>query len=374
MTEVRIKDVTKYFDDVKGVDAANISIKDGEFFTLLGPSGCGKTTLLRTLVGFHRQEEGDIFFDEQCINDVPTYQRNIGMVFQSYSIFPHMSVFENVAYGLRARKVPKSEIKSRVMEALEMVELAELKDRQPAKMSGGQQQRIALARAIVIHPGLLLMDEPLSNLDAKLRLKMRADIRSLQKELGITTLYVTHDQEEALAVSDRIAVLNKGKIQQIGRPHEIYLTPKNKFVANFIGSTNFLDAKVKKVDTGEMGVEVEGQVYHASINRTAVGEVIYSVRPEQVKINRENHYQGPFVDGIITSASFLGEKAEYMVELTRTKTKIQVHEHAVHYNLLMKEGDAVQLYLNPEEAVIFSEDGEEALNIHDNDRAYLETV
>ncbi|MFS0862080.1 ABC transporter ATP-binding protein [Fredinandcohnia sp. 179-A 10B2 NHS] len=363
MTQVKINEVSKYFGDVKGVDNATIDIQEGEFFTLLGPSGCGKTTLLRTLAGFYRQEEGDIYFDETNINDTPTHNRNIGMVFQSYAIFPHMTVFENVAYGLKARKVGKQEIQKRVMEALEMVELAHLKDRQPSDMSGGQQQRIALARAIVIHPGLLLMDEPLSNLDAKLRLKMRSDIRELQKRLSITTIYVTHDQEEALAVSDRIAVLSNGKIQQIGKPHEIYLTPKNQFVANFIGSTNFLSGKVN--GSGEVNVEVEGVQLPIKLAKPYSGEVIYSIRPEQIKVIRDqNKNLGPTVKGKIVEAVFLGEKVEYKVELKDSGEFIQVHEHAVPYYQLMNEGEGVELYLNPEESVVYTEDGEEALNLH----------
>ncbi|WP_152681178.1 ABC transporter ATP-binding protein [Neobacillus vireti] len=368
MTQVKINQVSKYFGDVLGVDNATIHIQEGEFFTLLGPSGCGKTTLLRTLAGFYRQEEGDIFFNDVCINDLPTHNRNIGMVFQSYAIFPHMTVFENVAYGLKARKVKKQDIQTRVMEALEMVELAHLKDRQPSNMSGGQQQRIALARAIVIHPGLLLMDEPLSNLDAKLRLKMRSDIRELQKRLNITTIYVTHDQEEALAVSDRIAVLKNGKIQQIGKPHEIYLTPKNQFVSNFIGSTNFLSGKTSSSSAGSMtDVEVQGIRFATKLVKQYEGNIIYSVRPEQIKVKREhNRYPGPFIKGRIREAVFLGEKVEYKVELAHSGDLIQVHEHAVPYHLLMSEGEQVELYLNPEESVIYSEGGEEALNDYGN--------
>lgn len=360
MTDVRIDRVTKYFGDMKAVNNAEIHIQEGEFFTLLGPSGCGKTTLLRALAGFYRQDEGDIYFGEACINDLPAHDRNIGMVFQSYAIFPHMSVFDNVAYGLKARKIKKAEIQRRVMEALEMVELTQLRDRQPAQMSGGQQQRIALARAVVIHPGLLLMDEPLSNLDAKLRLKMRSDIRELQKRLNITTVYVTHDQEEALAVSDRIAVLNNGKIQQIGKPHEIYLRPRNKFVANFIGSTNFLDAELIRNST----VRVQGMDYSIVIDQPYTGKVIFSIRPEQIKIKKlgqpSNHQ---FIKGTIKEAVFLGEKVEYTVVLI-SGVLINIHEHAVSYRDLMNLGDEIELYLNPEEAIIYSENGEEALNLH----------
>ncbi|WP_313893557.1 ABC transporter ATP-binding protein [Psychrobacillus sp.] len=360
MTDIRIDKVTKYFGDMKAVNNAEIHIQEGEFFTLLGPSGCGKTTLLRALAGFYRQDEGDIYFGEECISDLPAHKRNIGMVFQSYAIFPHMSVFDNVAYGLKARKVKKDEIQRRVMEALEMVELSHLKDRQPAQMSGGQQQRIALARAIVIHPGLLLMDEPLSNLDAKLRLKMRSDIRELQKRLNITTIYVTHDQEEALAVSDRIAVLNNGIIQQVGRPHEIYLQPQNKFVANFIGSTNFLEAEL----TSNSSIWIEGVEYPMNIDKKYTGKVIYSVRPEQIKIKRmEMNSEKTYIKGTVKEAVFLGEKVEYRVELT-SGVSISINEHAVSYRDLINLGDVIELYLNPEEAIIYSEDGEEALNLH----------
>lgn len=358
MTDVRIDRVTKYFDTMKAINSATIHIEEGEFFTLLGPSGCGKTTLLRALAGFYRQDEGDIYFGENCINDLPAHERNIGMVFQSYAIFPHMSVFDNVAYGLKARKVKKPEIEKRVMEALEMVELAHFKDRQPSQMSGGQQQRIALARAVVIHPGLLLMDEPLSNLDAKLRLKMRSDIRELQKRLNITTVYVTHDQEEALAVSDRIAVLNNGEIQQIGKPYEIYLKPCNQFVANFIGSTNFLN--------GEMAqsiVKVEGVEFPVKLDDSYEGKVIYSIRPEQIIIKKADSSSGSWMKGVIEEAVFLGEKVEYTVALA-SGISINIHEHAVSYLDLMETGDEIELYLNPEEAVIFTENGEEALNLH----------
>lgn len=371
-SHIRIDKVSKYFDDIKGVDEADIDIQQGEFFTLLGPSGCGKTTLLRTLAGFYRQEEGQLYFGEECVDDVPAYKRNIGMVFQSYAIFPHMSVYDNVAYGLKARKVNKKEIERRVLEALEMVELTHLKDRQPAQLSGGQQQRIALARAVVIHPGLLLMDEPLSNLDAKLRLKMRADIRQLQKSLNITTIYVTHDQEEALAVSDRIAVLNKGKIQQIGRPHEIYLAPKNKFVANFIGTTNFIPAECSDYDaqTQTASIQLSGTSFRVTLKREYTGEAIYSVRPEQLRFVQEGNtnQQAPdraAIKGKIVDSTFLGEKVEYQVQLVNDQV-IQVHEHNVQFQDLRSVGDSVLVDLNPEYAVIFDQSGEEAINSHAN--------
>ncbi|CDO03749.1 Maltose/maltodextrin import ATP-binding protein MalK [Oceanobacillus picturae] len=368
MEHIKIHNVSKLFGDTKAIDDINITINQGEFFTLLGPSGCGKTTLLRTLAGFYQQEEGDIFFGDTFINEVPAHKRNIGMVFQNYAIFPHMTVFENIAYGLKARKVKKDEIVVRVNEALEMVELSHLKDRQPSQLSGGQQQRVSLARAIVIHPGLLLMDEPLSNLDAKLRVKMREDIRSLQKRLNITTIYVTHDQEEALAVSDRIAVLNNGKIQQIGRPHEIYLSPVNKFVSNFIGSTNFLEGKVEAGKEGENAmVTVEGVKLATKFGRPFQGKVLYSIRPEQVKIRDDKETSPTLLEGEIVDATFLGESVVYKIIFNSGYT-ISVHEHSIRFGMLREEGNKVKVDLNPNEAVIFDESGEEVINEHKNIR------
>ena len=219
--EVIIKDAVKRYGDFTALNGVSLDIRQGEFFTLLGPSGCGKTTLLRMIAGFNSIEGGDFYFGEKRINDVPAHKRDIGMVFQNYAIFPHLTVSENVAYGLKARKVPKAEIGPRVAKALELVQIAHLADRKPNELSGGQQQRVALARAFVIEPSVLLMDEPLSNLDAKLRVQMRSVIKKLQRSLGITTIYVTHDQEEALAISDRIAVMKDGRIMQIGTPNQI---------------------------------------------------------------------------------------------------------------------------------------------------------
>ncbi|WP_396426754.1 ABC transporter ATP-binding protein [Lederbergia sp. NSJ-179] len=361
-----MQQISKYFGENKAIDHINIDIGKGEFFTLLGPSGCGKTTLLRTLAGFYQQEEGHLYFGDQHMNNVPAHKRNIGMVFQNYAIFPHLTVFENVAYGLKARKVKKDEIKARVTEALDMVELSHLKDRQPSQLSGGQQQRVALARAIVIYPGLLLMDEPLSNLDAKLRIKMREDIRRLQKRLNITTIYVTHDQEEALAVSDRIAVMSEGKVQQIGRPYEIYLSPANKFVANFIGTTNFLEADLEVVDAENKAiVTVEDVTLGTNLLENVNGKAIYSIRPEQLKIYGTSEARPALVDGEIIDATFLGESVVYKIRLN-SGTVISAHEHSIRYNMLRKAGDRIKVDLNPEEAVIFDESGEEVLNEHKN--------
>ena len=237
---VIIKNAVKKYGDFTALNGVSLDIKQGEFFTLLGPSGCGKTTLLRMIAGFNTVDGGEICFDDRVINNLEAHKRDIGMVFQNYAIFPHLTVAENVAYGLKAKKCPKDQIPGKVEEALELVQIGKLKDRKPNELSGGQQQRVALARAFVIEPGVLLMDEPLSNLDAKLRVQMRTVIKKLQRRLGITTIYVTHDQEEAMALSHRIVVMNKGKFDQVGTPGEIYDSPATLHVASFIGEMNFI--------------------------------------------------------------------------------------------------------------------------------------
>ena len=245
MSRISVKDAVKRYGNNTVIPDLNLEIGDGELFTLLGPSGCGKTTLLRMIAGFNSIEGGDIFFNEKRINDMDPSKRNIGMVFQNYAIFPNLSVRDNVAFGLKNRKVDKAEIKKRTDEFLNLMQIMQYADRLPNQLSGGQQQRIALARALVISPDVLLMDEPLSNLDAKLRVEMRSVIRHTQKSVGITTVYVTHDQEEAMAISDRIAVMKDGVIQHVGTPRDIYQRPKNVFVATFIGRTNIVNAHVK---------------------------------------------------------------------------------------------------------------------------------
>lgn len=360
MQNIVFDHVSKYFGSHKAVNDANFVIQEGEFFTLLGPSGCGKTTLLRTIAGFYRQEEGDLYFGERKMNDVPTHQRNIGMVFQNYAIFPHMTVFENVSYGLKARKVGKKDIEKRVMEALEMVELSHLRDRAPSEMSGGQQQRIALARAIVIRPGLLLMDEPLSNLDAKLRVKMRSDIRLLQKELNITTVYVTHDQEEALAVSDRIAVMNNGRIQQIATPQDIYAYPSNEFVANFIGTSNFVDGHCRVADDGNTGeIDLLGGLFRLPLLKPYDGKVKFAIRPERIKLSKEKTSDA-MLPGTVKNVTFLGEKASYIIRL-EDGTELSVQEHSIEPHELRVAGQFVYLDLGLEKASMFDESGDEVI-------------
>ena len=308
--EVIIRDAVKRYDDFTALNGVSLDIHEGEFFTLLGPSGCGKTTLLRMIAGFNSIEGGDFFFGEKRINDVAAHKRDIGMVFQNYAIFPHLTVKENVAYGLKARKTPKKEIEARVAEALELVQISHLADRKPNELSGGQQQRVALARAFVIEPSVLLMDEPLSNLDAKLRVQMRTVIKKLQRRLGITTIYVTHDQEEALAISDRIAVMKDGNIMQIGTPSEIYAKPQNPFVAGFIGVSNFLDCDVK----GEE-VSIQGELsINIPVRKHYEGKGQISARPEQLFITDKG------MPGKILISTFLGDFIEYEVQHKRSFT------------------------------------------------------
>ena len=300
---ITVDHVQKKFGENIIIPDLSCYIKNSEFFTLLGPSGCGKTTLLRMIAGFNSIEAGTISFGDQVINDVPTHERNIGMVFQSYAIFPHLTVRKNVEYGLKIRKVPKDEMKERVDEIQRLVHIDQYEDRLPERLSGGQQQRVALARAIVIHPQVLLMDEPLSNLDAKLRVEMRTVIRDIQKQVGITTVYVTHDQEEALAISDRIAVMSAGVVHQIGSPEAIYARPADVFVATFIGHSNLFYAKIEKNESGVRLVFRNG--YKLPIDTLVDSvqdgqEVVVGVRPEEFSIADEG------LTCKVTSSTFLG--------------------------------------------------------------------
>lgn len=290
MARVRLESIEKKFAQTIAVHALDLDIREGEFFSLLGPSGCGKTTTLRMIAGFETPERGRIYFDEADVTARPASKRNTGMVFQNYALFPHLTVFENVAFGLRARKIPLPEIKTHVAEALQLVEMASYSARPVTQLSGGQQQRVALARALAIKPGILLLDEPLSNLDAQLRRSTRAELKRLQRQLGITTIYVTHDQEEALALSDRIAVLNAGRLQQIDSPLAIYTQPKNFFVMNFIGASNALAGKVVAREGERLTLALEHEQIECSSANAAqlvIGkEVQIAFRPEFVTVKR----------------------------------------------------------------------------------------
>ncbi len=348
---VIIKDAVKKYGDFTALKGVSLDIREGEFFTLLGPSGCGKTTLLRMIAGFNSIEGGEFYFGDRLINAVPAHKRDIGMVFQNYAIFPHLTVAENVAYGLKARKVPASEIAPRVAEALELVQIAHLSKRKPNELSGGQQQRVALARAFVIEPSVLLMDEPLSNLDAKLRVQMRTVIKKLQRKLGITTIYVTHDQEEALAISDRIAVMKDGVIMQIGTPTEIYAKPQNPFVAGFIGTSNFLDCTVK--ENGEVMIENELTI-RVPLKKPYSGKATLSARPEQLFFARDG------MPGEVQFSTFLGDFIEYEVRLADGQ-QLTVNEYTKDTTTVHESGEKVFLNFDPERISVYEAESEEVI-------------
>ncbi len=320
--QIRLKHVTKRFGSLEAVSSVSLEIEDGELFTLLGPSGCGKTTILRLIGGFHRPDEGEIFFGEREVSGIPPYERNIGMVFQNYALWPHMTIFDNVAYGLKLKKVPRKEIEARAARVFTMVNLTGLERRYPGQLSGGQQQRVALARALVLNPDVLLLDEPLSNLDAKIRQQVRAEIRKLQKDLAITSIYVTHDQEEALTISDRIAVIDHGRLQQIGTPRDLYERPRNPFVADFIGINNLIPGEVREIDetTGFMKVETPFGLItclHESKFRQGDGCRV-SVRPETASIGppgRAPDGESNILSGTVSFASYIGNTIRYDIEL-----------------------------------------------------------
>ncbi len=359
MVKVKLVNVTKRFGDVIAVNDISFEVKEGEFFTLLGPSGCGKTTTLRLIAGFYKPDEGEIYFDDELVNDIPPHRRNTGMVFQNYALWPHMTVFENVAYGLKIRGLPPPVIIKKVKEALELVGLRGKENRYPTQLSGGEQQRVALARALVIEPKVLLLDEPLSNLDAKLRLRMRGEIRRLQKRLGITTIYVTHDQEEALSISDRIAVMNQGRILQIGTPLEVYENPKELFVADFIGITNFLPCKVLEINEAEriMIIDLNGvklilrDVYEKF---DAGEEAICAIRPESLEVYKldEAPRDKPSIKGKVDLVTFLGKIVRYDVETDLGMIKVDVSGGTKKG--FLREGEKVAVIIDPSAVRIFS--------------------
>lgn len=344
MSKIIIKDAVKKYGDLTIIDKLSLDIPEGSLFTLLGPSGCGKTTLLRMIAGFNSIEGGDFYFDDIRINDLDPSKRDIGMVFQNYAIFPHMSVEDNVKFGLKQRKVADKEMKERTDRFLALMQIDKYRDRMPDKLSGGQQQRVALARALVIEPKVLLMDEPLSNLDAKLRVDMRSAIRDIQKNVGITTIYVTHDQEEAMAISDYIAVMKEGVIQHLGTPKEIYQRPANEFVATFIGRTNILEAEVVN---GE--IKIANYVFTLD-SITGTQKVKLSIRPEEFAINNERGIKAKVVDSI-----FLGLNTHYYLEL-ETGERVEVVEES-SITQLLENGREVYIDIKKDKVNVFDEAG-----------------
>ena len=342
---IHVDNVTKAYGKNIVIQGLSAEIRPGEFFTLLGPSGCGKTTLLRMIIGFNTIEGGEIRVNDKVINTIPTNKRNMGMVFQNYAVFPHMSVRDNVAYGLKTRRMPRAERYKKADEILKLVKIDQYADRMPAQLSGGQQQRVALARAIVIEPEVLLMDEPLSNLDAKLRVEMRNVIKQIQHQIGITTVYVTHDQEEALAISDRIAVMNDGVIQQIGTPKHIYQRPANEFVSTFIGLSNLLDAECRD---NALIFSDQYRVPMKTLREGASGRVHVAVRPEEFIIHTDGT---PGIPATVNSSVFLGMTQHYFMSLPDGK-EIEVVENSDLTDII-PDGTKVTLEIMPMKVNVF---------------------
>ena len=338
MGAIQLKNVTKKFGDQMVIDDLNLSIEDGSFTVLVGPSGCGKSTTLRMITGLDEPTSGDIYIDGKKINDLTPGKRDIAMVFQNYALYPTMTVRENIEFGLENKKVPKEERKKRVQEICEIVGLTQYLDRKPATLSGGQRQRVALARAMVKQPKVFLMDEPLSNLDAKLRVQMRTVIKKLQRRLGITTIYVTHDQEEALAISDRIAVMKEGNIMQVGTPEEIYKKPENTFVAGFIGVSNFVECDVKGDDPKQAVLDIKGECkITCTLKKPFSGKGIISARPEQLFFDDKEG-----LPGTITISTFLGDFIEYEILLDNGQT-VQLNEYTKDVHELRPDGEKVKV-------------------------------
>ena len=353
---ISIKNALKKYGDNVIIPDLNLEIKEGEFFTLLGPSGCGKTTLLRMIAGFNSIEGGDFFFNDTRINDLDPAKRNIGMVFQNYAIFPHMTVRKNVEFGLKNKKLPKDQVKSQAEKFMALMHVDEYAERLPERLSGGQQQRVALARALCIEPDVLLFDEPLSNLDAKLRVEMRTVIKNIQHSVGITTVYVTHDQEEAMAVSDRIAVMNAGVIQHVGTPKNIYQRPANLFVSTFIGRSNVMNGKLAIEDGKTMLVTPSGykaEMVNVLDQYKQDQDVIMSIRPEELILNRDADAEG--ITAVVDDCVFLGLMTHYFVHLESGEEAEIIQESSI--DSIIEPGTKIKLTLNTEKINIFTADG-----------------
>jgi putative spermidine/putrescine transport system ATP-binding protein len=329
MPAIRFDDVSRYFGEVKAVDHANLEIQDGEFFSMLGPSGSGKTTCLRMIAGFDRPTAGNIFLYGKDVSNLPPYERDVNTVFQDYALFPHMTIEDNIAYGLMVKGVPKAERYKRVEEMLDLVRLPGYGQRKPSQLSGGQRQRVALARALINHPRVLLLDEPLGALDLKLRQQMQVELKSIQKRVGITFIFVTHDQEEALTMSDRIAVFNEGRIQQVGTPSEIYERPASAFVAGFVGTSNLV--------SGEIAQRVTGS------------SEMFSIRPEKIHLdgtNSEPRKDMLCIDGVVRDVVYLGLFTRYLVEIEGGADLVVVEQNlkTTSMDVLAAKGQKVRLH------------------------------
>ena len=345
--KLQLENVSKEFNKLHAVKDVNLEIAEGEFVTLLGPSGCGKTTTLRMIAGFETPTSGNIRYDGRVINDLIPQRRNFGIVFQSYALFPHMKVKENVAFGLKMHRYPKDKTRRRVDELLRMVGLEEHKEKYPPELSGGMQQRVALARALAPSPEVILLDEPLSALDAKIRIRLRAEIKQLQTDLGITTIYVTHDQEEALSISDRVVVMNRGEIEQIDRPLDIYKNPRSRYVADFVGTSNFFE--------GELAANLlRGEDFQLEVAQPAgrlAGPVTAAIRPEEIEILKVGEAQAPAQRNILTGhlvvVTFLGLMVRLVVRAGARELIVDFLEKRYEESGLHR-GDSLRLYLPPE--------------------------
>jgi iron(III) transport system ATP-binding protein len=358
MTSVRLDHVKKIFGTQVALDDIDLTIEAGELFFLLGPSGCGKSTLLRIIAGLQSPTSGKVLFNDKDVTSLGTEQRNAVMCFQSYALWPHMDARQNIRFGLEVRKVPSAEATARVEEAVQMVQLGKFAAKKPNEMSGGQQQRVALARALVVKPDCLLLDEPLSNLDAKLRLEMRTEIRRICRASGLTAIYVTHDQKEALSIADRMAVLNFGKIEQVGRPQDLYLRPKNKFVANFMGETNFIPGTVTNA-----GDHVSVQTAIGQITSSQKGDglesgdhVTLSIRPEAVKVGTGGPAVNRF-DATIHDTIYLGEVAQHVVTVQHVGGRLELRCFELNPKFVARDGATEQavIWADPADVVVLKD-------------------
>lgn len=357
---IRLTDVDKSFDDERVVKKLNLDVEEGEFLTMLGPSGCGKTTTLRMIAGFEVPTSGQIFLEGEDVDDKKPNERNVNTVFQNYALFPHMNVFDNIAFGLVEKKVKKDEIRSRVEEMIKLVQLDGMEKRMPAQISGGQKQRVAIARALVNRPKVLLLDEPLGALDLKLRKQMQGELKALQRRLGITFIYVTHDQEEALTMSDRIAVMNRGRLEQVGTPEEVYNHPETKFVADFIGESNIIEGYIENMTDDSIEVTMESG--KAMIHETGyrMEEMVYlCIRPENLKISTEAK-EGFRFRGQVKEHIFIGSTNKTMIEMPNGQMLKSVTPAE---DELIPVGTAVNVFWNPGKAVVMRTKEEQIYNV-----------
>ena len=371
VVDVRLDRVTKRFGDFIAVDDLSLEINQGEFFSLLGPSGCGKTTTLRMIGGFEEVTNGTVYLGDQDVTGLPPFKRDTNTVFQNYALFPHLSVFENIAFGLRRRKVPSGEVHGQVAAMLKLVELPGYEQRKPTQLSGGQQQRIALARALINHPRVLLLDEPLGALDLKLRKQMQVELKGIQSEIGITFIFVTHDQEEAMTMSDRIAVMRQGKIEQLGAPEELYERPRTEFVAGFLGVSNLLDAEVTGRDDRYVELRLaDGTTLRApSAGVNGAARVRIGVRPEKLRVlpiadgqAEPTSGDANAIEGVVFDASYIGVSTQYIVE-TKDGHKLTVYAQNIETSgagEVLRDGQRVRLTWNPQHTFVIRDPAQHA--------------